>query len=203
MGVSDFNRSDIGVFCNGLVMYKIFSTIVICLICLPIKAQAKCDYNYLKNDLMSVYKKIVQKTNTIPKIFSFCGDKKHYLFNVSIFQKFNDGKGINRALEKDLFSFLLHDFNANSYSRTSLIVIFDQQLELVTTIVYRKPFKADEIIEEVFYDENIISPVSYGELMTFDRPDSVFAKYFEFNELSNEDKAYLEKFKPFVGGQEL
>ena len=57
---------------------------------------------------------IVLKSNTIPKIFSFCDDKNHYLFNASMFQKFNNGQGINRALEKDLFSYLLNYLHLTS-----------------------------------------------------------------------------------------
>ena len=120
-----------------------------------------------------------------------------------MFQKFNNGQGINRALEKDLYSYLLNEFNATSYSRTSLMVRNDQQLELVTTIVNKTPFKAEEVIEEVFYDEKSKPSVRYGESSTFIRPQSVFAGYFKEVELSEEDKAYLEKFKPFVGMQKL
>ena len=166
-------------------------------------AETLCNFDYLKNDLPAVYKKIVLKSNTIPKIFSFCDDKNHYLFNASMFQKFNNGQGINRALEKDLYSYLLNEFNATSYSRTSLMVRNDQQLELVTTIVNKTPFKAEEVIEEVFYDEKSKPSVSYGESTTFIRPQSVFAGYFKEVELSEEDRAYLEKFKPFVGAQKL
>ena len=79
----------------------------------------------------------------------------------------------------------------------------DQQLELVTTIVNKTPFKAEEVIEEVFYDEKSKPSVSYGESTTFVRPQSVFAGYFKEVELSEEDRAYLEKFKPFVGVQKL
>ena len=98
---------------------------------LPVFAVAEtvCNFDYLKNDFPAVYKKIVLKSNTIPKIFSFCDDKNHYLFNASMFQKFNNGQGINRALEKDLFSYLLNEFNATSYSRSSLMVRSGQQLE--------------------------------------------------------------------------
>ena len=166
-------------------------------------AETECNFDYLKNELPAVYKKIVLKSNTIPKIFSFCDDKNHYLFNVSMFQKFNNGQGINRALEKDLFSYLLNEFNATSYSRTSLMARSDQQLELVTTIVNKTPFKAEEVIEEVFYDEQSKPSVSYGESTTFTSPQSVFSGYFEKVELSEEDKVFLEKFKPFVGAQKI
>lgn len=166
-------------------------------------AETVCNFDYLKNDLPAIYKKIVLKSNTIPKIFSFCDDKNHYLFNASMFQKFNNGQGINRALEKDLFSYLLNEFNATSYSRTSLMVRSDQQLELVTTIVNKSPFKAEEVIEEVFYDEKNKPSVSYGESTTFTRPQSVFAEYFKDVEITEEDRIFLEKFKPFVGAQEL
>tara|TARA_B100000035_G_scaffold233403_1_gene201696 strand:+ start:70083 stop:70634 length:552 start_codon:yes stop_codon:yes gene_type:complete len=166
-------------------------------------AETICNFDYLKNDLPAIYKKIVLKSNTIPKIFSFCDDQNHYLFNASMFQKFNNGQGINRALEKDLFSYLLNEFNATSYSRTSLMVRNDQQLELVTTIVNKSPFKAEEVIEEVFYNEESKPNVSYGESNTFIRPHSAFAGYFKDADLSKEDRAYLEKFKPFVGAQKL
>lgn len=172
---------------------------------LPVFAVAEtvCNFDYLKNDFPAVYKKIVLKSNTIPKIFSFCDDKNHYLFNASMFQKFNNGQGINRALEKDLFSYLLNEFNATSYSRSSLMVRSGQQLELVTTIVNKNLFRVVEIIEEVFYDEKSKPSVSYGESTTFIRPQSVFAGYFNAVELSEEDKVYLEKFKPFVGAQKM
>ena len=188
-------------FVTPNIMKKLFITFFV----LPSFAMAEtlCNFDYLKNDLPAVYKKIVLKSNTIPKIFSFCDDKNHYLFNASMFQKFNNGQGINRALEKDLYSYLLNEFNATSYSRTSLMVRNDQQLELVTTIVNKTPFKAEEVIEEVFYDEKSKPSVSYGESSTFIRPQSVFAGYFKEVELSEEDKAYLEKFKPFVGMQKL
>ena len=166
-------------------------------------AETECNFDYLKNELPAVYKKIVLKSNTIPKIFSFCDDKNHYLFNASMFQKFNNGQGINRALEKDLFSYLLNEFNATSYSRTSLMARSDQQLELVTTIVNKTPFKAEEVIEEVFYDEQSKPSVSYGKSTTFTSPQSVFSGYFEKVELSEEDKVFLEKFKPFVGAQKI
>ena len=78
-----------------------------------------------------------------------------------------------------------------------------QQLELVTTIVNKNPLRVVEIIEEVFYDEKSKPSVSYGESTTFIRPQSVFAGYFNAVELSEEDKVYLEKFKPFVGAQKM
>ena len=185
----------------GSIMKKLF-TIFFLLPSFAI-AEKECNFDYLKNDLPAVYKKIVLKSNTIPKIFSFCDDKNHYLFNASMFQKFNNGQGINRALEKDLYSYLLNEFNATSYSRTSLMARSDQQLELVTTIVNKTPFKAEEIIEEVFYDEQRKPSVSYGNSTTFTSPQSVFARYFEKVELSEEDKVFLEKFKPFVGAQKI
>ena len=186
-------------------LIKIMKKLFIIFLLLPVFAVAEtvCNFDYLKNDFPAVYKKIVLKSNTIPKIFSFCDDKNHYLFNASMFQKFNNGQGINRALEKDLFSYLLNEFNATSYSRSSLMVRSGQQLELVTTIVNKKPFKVVEIIEEVFYDEKSKPSVSYGESTTFIRPQSVFAGYFNAVELSEEDKVYLEKFKPFVGAQKM
>lgn len=186
-------------------LIKIMKKLFIIFLLLPVFAVAEtvCNFDYLKNDFPAVYKKIVLKSNTIPKIFSFCDDKNHYLFNASMFQKFNNGQGINRALEKDLFSYLLNEFNATSYSRSSLMVRSGQQLELVTTIVNKNPFRVVEIIEEVFYDEKSKPSVSYGESTTFIRPQSVFAGYFNAVELSEEDKVYLEKFKPFVGAQKM
>ena len=186
-------------------LIKIMKKLFIIFLLLPVLAVAEtvCNFDYLKNDFPAVYKKIVLKSNTIPKIFSFCDDKNHYLFNASMFQKFNNGQGINRALEKDLFSYLLNEFNATSYSRSSLMVRSGQQLELVTTIVNKNPFRVVEIIEEVFYDEKSKPSVSYGESTTFIRPQSVFAGYFNAVELSEEDKVYLEKFKPFVGAQKM
>ena len=186
-------------------LIKIMKKLFIIFLLLPLFAVAEtvCNFDYLKNDFPAVYKKIVLKSNTIPKIFSFCDDKNHYLFNASMFQKFNNGQGINRALEKDLFSYLLNEFNATSYSRSSLMVRSGQQLELVTTIVNKNPFRVVEIIEEVFYDEKSKPSVSYGESTTFIRPQSVFAGYFNAVELSEEDKVYLEKFKPFVGAQKM
>lgn len=186
-------------------LIKIMKKLFIIFLLLPVYAVAEtvCNFDYLKNDFPAVYKKIVLKSNTIPKIFSFCDDKNHYLFNASMFQKFNNGQGINRALEKDLFSYLLNEFNATSYSRSSLMVRSGQQLELVTTIVNKNPFRVVEIIEEVFYDEKSKPSVSYGESTTFIRPQSVFAGYFNAVELSEEDKVYLEKFKPFVGAQKM
>ena len=186
-------------------LIKIMKKLFIIFLLLPVFAVAEtvCNFDYLKNDFPAVYKKIVLKSNTIPKIFSFCDDKNHYLFNASMFQKFNNGQGINRALEKDLFSYLLNEFNATSYSRSSLMVRSGQQLELVTTIVNKNPFRVVEIIEEVFYDEKSKPSVSYGESTTFIRPQSVFAGYFDAVELSEEDKVYLEKFKPFVGAQKM
>ena len=186
-------------------LIKIMKKLFIIFLLLPVfvVAETVCNFDYLKNDFPAVYKKIVLKSNTIPKIFSFCDDKNHYLFNASMFQKFNNGQGINRALEKDLFSYLLNEFNATSYSRSSLMVRSGQQLELVTTIVNKNPFRVVEIIEEVFYDEKSKPSVSYGESTTFIRPQSVFAGYFNAVELSEEDKVYLEKFKPFVGAQKM
>ena len=186
-------------------LIKIMKKLFIIFLLLPVLAVAEtvCNFDYLKNDFPAVYKKIVLKSNTIPKIFSFCDDKNHYLFNASMFQKFNNGQGINRALEKDLFSYLLNEFNGTSYSRSSLMVRSGQQLELVTTIVNKNPFRVVEIIEEVFYDEKSKPSVSYGESTTFIRPQSVFAGYFNAVELSEEDKVYLEKFKPFVGAQKM
>ena len=100
-------------------------------------SESTCDFDYLKSELPNIYAKIVEKTDTLPKVFSFCDNEYHYLFNVSMFQKFNNGRGITRSLEKDLFSYLLEEFDANSYSRTSLMVRKDQQLELVTTVTNR------------------------------------------------------------------
>ena len=172
---------------------------------MPLQAWSEmtCDFNYLKSELPAIYKKIVEKTDTLPKVFSFCDDQNHYLFNLSMFQKFNNGQGITRSLEKDLFSYLLDDFDANSYSRTSLMVRKDQQLELVTTITRRHPFKAEEIIQEVFIDNQTQPRITYGEPKAFERPQSIFATFFEPITISEEDRLYLEKFKPFVGSHQL
>ena len=189
----------------SFVTYNIMNKLFITFFVLPSFAMAEtlCNFDYLKNDLPAVYKKIVLKSNTIPKIFSFCDDKNHYLFNASMFQKFNNGQGINRALEKDLYSYLLNEFNATSYSRTSLMVRNDQQLELVTTITRQQPFKAEEIIQEVFIDNQKQPRITYGELQIFDRPQSIFATFFEPIIITDEDRLYLEKFKPFVGSHRL
>ena len=120
-----------------------------------------------------------------------------------MFQKFNNGQGITRSLEKDLFSYLLKEFGANSYSRTSLMVRKDQQLELVTTITRQQPFKAEEIIQEVFIDNQKQPRITYGLLHIFDRPQSIFATFFEPITITDEDRLYLEKFKPFVGSHWL
>lgn len=162
-------------------------------------SESTCDFDYLKSELPNIYAKIVEKTDTLPKVFSFCDNEYHYLFNVSMFQKFNNGQGITRSLEKDLFSYLLEEFDANSYSRTSLMVRKDQQLELVTTVTNRHPFKAEEIIQEVFIDEKQQPRITYGNLAVFERPQSIFAKFFEPTTISEEDRLYLEKFKPFLG----
>lgn len=79
----------------------------------------------------------------------------------------------------------------------------DQQFELVTTVVNKSPFKVEEIIEEVFYNEHSEPNVTYGKSVGYISSQSVFAKYFEKRELSEEDRIFLEKFKPFVGVQEL
>ena len=167
-------------------------------------AQKLCNYDYLKNEFPPLYKKIVEKTNSIPKIFTFCSGENHYLFNVTMFQQFNNGVGINRALEKDLFSYLLEEYDANSYSRTSLVAGKDQQLQLVTNFTNKRPFEAIELRQEVFVKEAKAKSVSYGKTVTYIRRDnSKFAQYFAPTELSKEDRIYLEKFKQFVGIQKL
>ena len=80
-----------------------------------------------------------------------------------MFQQFNDGIGINRALEKDLFSYLLKEYNANSYSRTSLVAGKDQQLQLVTNFTNKQPFEAIELRQEVFVEGADTKTISYGE----------------------------------------
>ena len=179
--------------------------IIVLLVFTPILAwsETSCDFDYLRSELPTIYKKIVEKTDTLPKVFSFCNNHHHYLFNVSMFQKFNNGQGITRSLEKDLFSYLLEEFDANSYSRTSLMVRKDQQLELVTTVTNRHPFKAEEIIQEVFIDEKQQPRITFGKPEVFDRPQSIFSEFFDFTPISDEDRLYLEKFKPFVGSHQL
>ena len=167
-------------------------------------AQKLCNYNYLKKEFPPLYKKIVEKTNSIPKIFTFCSGENHYLFNITMFQQFNDGIGINRALEKDLFSYLLKEYNANSYSRTSLVAGKDQQLQLVTNFTNKQPFEAIELRQEVFVEGADTKTISYGKTVTYiRRNNSKFSQYFAPSELSEEDRIYLEKFKRFVGVQKL
>ena len=167
-------------------------------------AQKLCNYDYLKKEFPPLYKKIVEKTNSIPKIFSFCSGENHYLFNLTMFQQFNNGIGINRALEKDLFSYLLKEYDANSYSRTSLVAGKNQQLQLVTNFTNKSPFEAIELRQEVFVEEAEIQSISYGKTLTYIRRNSSkFAQYFKPNDISAEDKVYLEKFKRFVGVQKL
>ena len=79
-------------------------------------SESTCDFDYLKSELPKIYAKIVEKTDTLPKVFSFCDNEYHYLFNVSMFQKFNNGQGITRSLEKDLFSYLLEEFQSELFS---------------------------------------------------------------------------------------
>jgi len=167
-------------------------------------AQKLCNYDYLKKEFPPLYKKIVEKTNSIPKIFTFCSGGNHYLFNVTMFQQFNNGVGINRALEKDLFSYLLEEYDANSYSRTSLVASKDQQLQLVTNFTNKKPFEAIELRQEVFVEDDKLQVISYGKTVTYIRRiNSKFARYFKPIELSEEDRMYLKKFKRFVGIQKL
>ena len=167
-------------------------------------AQKLCNYDYLKKEFPPLYKKIVEKTNSIPKIFTFCSGGNHYLFNVTMFQQFNNGVGINRALEKDLFSYLLMEYDANSYSRTSLVASKDQQLQLVTNFTNKKPFEAIELRQEVFVEDDKLQVISYGKTVTYIRRiNSKFARYFKPIELSEEDRMYLKKFKRFVGIQKL
>ena len=167
-------------------------------------AQKLCNYDYLKNEFPPLYKKIVEKTNSIPKIFTFCSGENHYLLNVTMFQQFNNGIGINRALEKDLFSYLLKEYEANSYSRTSLVAGKDQQLQLVTNFTNKKPFEAIEVRQDVFIEEANAESVSYKEAVTYiRRNNSKFSQYFQPSELSEEDRIFLEKFKRFVGIQKL
>ncbi|MDA7834854.1 hypothetical protein N9A21_02895 [Methylophilaceae bacterium] len=167
-------------------------------------AQKLCNYDYLKKEFPPLYKKIVEKTNSIPKIFTFCSGENHYLFNVTMFQQFNNGVGINRALEKDLFSYLLEEYDANSYSRTSLVAGKDQQLQLVSNFTNKKPFEAIELRQEVFVETAEPQVISYGKTVTYiRRNNSEFAQYFKPTELSEEDRIYLEKFKRFVGLQKL
>ncbi|MDA9600560.1 hypothetical protein N9S07_02170 [Nitrosomonadales bacterium] len=121
-----------------------------------------------------------------------------------MFQQFNNGVGINRALEKDLFSYLLKEYDANSYSRTSLVAGKDQQLQLVSNFTNKKPFEAIELRQEVFVEEDEPQVISYGKTVTYiKRNNSKFAQYFKPDELSEEDRIYLEKFKQFVGVQKL
>ena len=167
-------------------------------------AQKLCNYDYLKKEFPPLYKKIVEKTNSIPKIFTFCSGGNHYLFNVTMFQQFNNGVGINRALEKDLFSYLLMEYDANSYSRTSLVAAKDQQLQLVTNFTNKKPYEAIELRQEVFVEGDKPQVISYGKTVTYIRRiNSKFARYFKPIELSEEDRMYLKKFKRFVGIQKL
>ena len=167
-------------------------------------AQKLCNYDYLKKEYPPLYKKIVDKTNSIPKIFTFCSGENHYLFNVTMFQKFNNGIGINRALEKDLFSYLLKEYDANSYSRTSLVAGKDQQLQLVTNFTNKQPFEAIELRQDVFIEEVEAKAIIFGKKLTYiRRNNSKFSQYFKPNELSEEDRIYLEKFKQFVGVQKL
>lgn len=180
--------------------------ILILLIVIPssLFAQKLCNYDYLKNEIPPLYKKIVEKTNSIPKIFTFCSGENHYLFNLTMFQQFNEGVGINRALEKDLFGYLLKEYDANSYSRTSLVADKNQQLQLVTNFTNKKPFEAIEIRQEVFVDEAENQNISYGKKVTYiRRNNSKFAQYFKPVDLSEEEKVYLEKFKQFIGVQKL
>lgn len=177
---------------------------IITLIPSTLFAQELCTYDYLKKEIPTLYKKVVAKTNSLPKIFTFCSGGSHYLFNVTMFQKFNNGIGINRALEKDLFSYLLMEYDANSYSRTSLVAGKDQQLQLVTNFTNKKPFEATEVRQEVFVDRKAEQSISYGKSVIYiRRNNSKFSQYFKPINLSKEDRIYLEKFKQFVGVQKL
>ena len=164
--------------------------ILILLVVIPssLLAQKLCNYDYLKNEIPPLYKKIVEKTNSIPKIFPFCSGENHYLFNLTMFQQFNEGVGINRALEKDLFGYLLKEYEANSYSRTSLVADKNQQLQLVTNSTNKKQFDAIEIRQEVYVDEAKNYTISYGKKVIYIRRNNyTFAQYFKPVDLSEED----------------
>jgi len=178
--------------------------IILLLISNTLFAQKLCNYDYLKKELPPLYKKIVAKTNSIPKVFTFCSGENHYLFNVTMFQQFNNGVGINRALENDLFSYFLKEYDANSYSRTSLVAGKDHQLQLITNFTNKKPIEAIELRQEVFIEAIEPQTISYGKSVTYiRRNNSRFSQYFKNKEPSEEDKVYLEKFKRFVGIQKL
>ena len=112
------------------------------------------------------------------------------------------GRGINRALEKDLLSFYLNKYSANSFSKTYLRAN-GQKIELISTIINRKPPKALEISEEVFIDEGNATRVQYSNMLRTDVPQSEYLDYFKTVDLTAEQITVIEKFEPFIGVQAL
>ena len=119
-----------------------------------------------------------------------------------MFQQFNKGQGINRALEKDLLSFYLNKYSANSFSKTYLRAN-GQRIELISTIINRKPPKALEISEEIFIDESITTRVQYSNMIRTDVPQSEYLSYFKTVDLTAEQITVIERFEPFIGVQAL
>jgi len=163
-------------------------------------AESKCDYELLVDNYPDLYKKIVKKTNKAVKLFTFCTGEKYYLlFSGSLAEGLEGGK-LPGKMEFDLYRYLLDDYDANSYTRTALMVDKNNDISLETFII-NKGDGALGIVQNIKIDENAKQRIIFGESKTYkfnDKKRLLWGNLFTKAELSTQQIEYLSGLKKFV-----
>ena len=136
------------------------------------------------------------------KLLSFCADEKYYLLNLDQFSELNEGKGLPRAMQYDLHRYLLEEYKANSYARTSLTVGKDNDLAIDTYII-NKGDGAFGISQNIKIDNNSKERIIFEDSKTSNSKNikkSVWGGLFSETEfmLTPEQTEFLSKFKEAV-----
>ena len=163
-------------------------------------ADGKCNYELLVDKYPDLYKKIVKKTNKADKLFTFCAEEKYYLLNSGELAKGFEGGKFPGQMEFDLYRYLLQEYDANSYTRTALMVDENNDIALETFII-NKGDGALGIVQNIKIDENAKQRIVFGESKTYksnDKKRLLWGNLFTKSELSTQQIEYLSTLKKFV-----
>ena len=159
-------------------------------------------FDYLKKEFPSTYKKIVLEHKAVNKVLSFCDKKNQYFLFTGMFSEVNDGKGISEELETYLVNFLVKKYEATAFARAAAYVLEDQ-----TTFI---GFDFVSIDNDIWAQQNIFHIDEGGKVIDVDDEFSnssdannicpLVSSYFEGIDFPDDTKEYLknlyEQVKP-------
>tara|TARA_B110000971_G_scaffold136538_1_gene139528 strand:+ start:2779 stop:3300 length:522 start_codon:yes stop_codon:yes gene_type:complete len=159
-------------------------------------------FDYLKQEFPSTYKKIVLEHKAVNKVLSFCDTNNQYFLFTGMFSEVNDGKGISEELETYLVNFLVKKYEVTAFARASAYVLEDQ-----TSFI---GFDFVSINNDIWAQQNIFHANEEGKVIDVNEEFTnssdtnnicpLVSSYFEDIDFPDDTKEYLnnlyEQVKP-------